>query len=62
MMKTTTLGTAALAVLLTLAAAGCGVQKVVALPLRVTGAALSVVPVVGDAAHGALDATADVVD
>ena len=56
------LGTIAFVVLLALAAAGCGVQKVVALPLRVTGAAVSVVPVVGDAAHGALDATADVID
>ncbi len=48
--------------ILVMLASGCGLQKVAALPFRVTGAVVSVVPVVGDAAHGVFEATADVID
>ena len=41
---------------------GCFATKIIAVPLRVVGAAASVVPVVGDATHNVLDAAADVVD
>ena len=41
---------------------GCFATKVISVPLRVVGAAASVVPVVGDATHGVLDAAADAVD
>jgi hypothetical protein len=41
---------------------GCLLTKVVSVPMRVVGAAVSIVPVAGDAAHGAIDRAADVVD
>jgi len=36
--------------------------KVVAVPMRVTGAVVSVIPVVGDPVHDAIDAAADAID
>jgi len=45
-----------------LGASGCFASKIVSVPLRVVGAATSIVPVVGDATHGVLDTTADAVD
>jgi len=41
---------------------GCAVTKVAAVPMRVSGAALSVVPVVGNTAHTMIDTTADIID
>jgi len=41
---------------------GCAVTKVVTVPLRVSGAVISVVPVVGNTADGVLDTTADIID
>jgi hypothetical protein len=41
---------------------GCAVTKVVAVPLRVSGAVISVVPVVGNTADAVLDTTADIID
>jgi hypothetical protein len=45
-----------------LGATGCFATKIVTVPLRVVGAATSVVPVVGDATHDVLDGTANAVD
>jgi hypothetical protein len=41
---------------------GCAVTKVAAVPLRVSGAVISVVPVVGNTADNVLDTTADIID
>ena len=41
---------------------GCFATKIVSVPLRVVGAATSVVPVVGNATHNVLDTAADAVD
>lgn len=41
---------------------GCLARKAIALPLRVTGAAVSVVPVVGGATHAVMDGAAEAVD
>lgn len=41
---------------------GCAVTKVAAVPLRVSGAVISVVPVVGNTADSVLDTTADIID
>ncbi len=43
-------------------AAGCMIGKAVAVPLRVTGAVVSVVPVFGGPVHAVLDGSAEVVD
>lgn len=48
-----------LAVAVSASLAGCGV---VAAPVRVTSAAVKVVPVAGDVVAAPLDATADVID
>lgn len=45
-----------------LGASGCFASKIVTVPLRVVGAATSVVPVVGDATHDVLDGAANAVD
>ena len=47
---------------LALGLSGCFLTKVVTVPLRVAGAAASVIPVVGDAVDGTLDVAADAVD
>ena len=44
------------------AATGCFVTKVVSVPMRVTGAVVSIVPSVGNTAHDAIDQAADSVD
>lgn len=41
---------------------GCLATKVVSVPMRVGGAVVSVVPVVGNTAHDAIDTAADAVD
>jgi hypothetical protein len=41
---------------------GCALTKVVTVPLRVGGAVISVVPVVGNTADTVIDGTADVID
>ena len=40
----------------------CVFTKVVTVPMRVTGAVLSVVPIVGDGANSVLETSADVID
>jgi len=40
----------------------CMLTKVVAVPMRVTGAVVSVIPVVGDPMHDAIDVAADAID
>jgi hypothetical protein len=41
---------------------GCAVTKVATVPLRVSGAVISVVPVVGNTADTVIDTTADIID
>lgn len=41
---------------------GCLFTRLVTVPMRVTGAVLTIVPVAGDAAHGAIDKAAKGVD
>ena len=41
---------------------GCVFTKVVTVPLRVTGAVVSVIPVVGDGVNNVLDTSADIID
>jgi hypothetical protein len=41
---------------------GCAVTKIATVPLRVSGAVISVVPVVGNTADKVIDATADIID
>ena len=41
---------------------GCVFTKVVTVPMRVTGAVVSVIPVVGDGVNNVLDTSADIID
>jgi hypothetical protein len=41
---------------------GCLLTKVVSVPMRVVGAAVSIIPVAGNVAHEAIDKAAEVVD
>ena len=41
---------------------GCLLTKIVTVPMRVTGAVISIIPVAGDAAHDVIDGSADAVD
>jgi hypothetical protein len=41
---------------------GCVITKLVSVPLRVGGAAVSVVPWAGDKMHDAIDTAADTID
>ena len=41
---------------------GCVITKVVTVPLRVGGGIISVVPLVGDKMHDAIDTVADEID
>lgn len=50
----------ALAVLLLLS--GCILTKVVTVPMRVGGAVISIIPVAGNAAHDAIDESAEIID
>ena len=52
-----------LAILVLVAGAtGCFATKLVSVPMRVTGAVISVIPVAGNTAHDAIDSAADIVD
>jgi hypothetical protein len=51
-----------LLLLLLFGLSGCFLTKVVTVPMRVGGAVTSIVPVVGNTAHGAIDKAADAVD
>jgi len=48
--------------LIVLYLSGCVFTKVVTVPIRVTGAVVSVIPVVGDGVNSILGASADVID
>jgi hypothetical protein len=48
--------------LATLLLNGCVLTKLVSVPMRVAGAAVSIVPVAGNAVHDAIDGAADGVD
>ena len=48
--------------LLILFLSSCVFTKVVTVPMRVTGAVVSVIPVVGDGVNSALGASADLID
>lgn len=41
---------------------GCVLTKIITVPMRVTGAAISIVPVAGNPAHDAIDDAAKTVD
>jgi len=41
---------------------GCVLTKLVSVPMRLGGAVISIVPVVGNTAHDAIDKAAEVVD
>lgn len=41
---------------------GCVLTKLVSVPMRVTGAVLSIIPVVGNTAHDGIDEAAEIVD
>ena len=41
---------------------GCYATKIVSVPMRIVGAVASVVPVVGNTTHDAIDQAADTVD
>lgn len=41
---------------------GCVLTKVASVPMRLGGAVVSIVPVVGNSAHDAIDTAADTVD
>lgn len=49
-------------VLISLYLSGCVLTKIVTVPIRVTGAVISVIPVVGDGIDEVLDQSADVID
>ena len=51
-----------LCTLLVLGPLGCFATKMVSVPMRMAGALVSVVPVVGNTAHDAVDEAADLVD
>jgi len=48
--------------LISLYLSGCVLTKVVTVPMRVTGAVISVIPVIGDGVDSVLGASADVID
>jgi hypothetical protein len=55
--------TAIIAILLTVSLLpGCVLTKAATVPMRVVGAAVSVVPVAGDAAHEIIDTAAEIID
>jgi len=41
---------------------GCVLTKIVTVPMRVTGAAISIIPVAGNTADEAIDKVADTID
>ena len=48
--------------LIALHLSSCVFTKVITVPIRVTGAVISVIPVVGDGVNSVLGASADVID
>ena len=48
--------------LISLYLSGCVLTKVVTVPMRVTGAVISVIPVVGDGIDEILEQSADIID
>jgi len=48
--------------LLLLMTTGCLLTKAVTVPMRVTGAAVSIIPTVGNTADAAIDRAADTID
>ena len=48
--------------LISLYLSGCVLTKVVTVPMRVTGAVISVIPVVGDGINEVLSQSADIID
>ena len=54
--------TGMLLLLLSLGLCGCYATKLVSVPMRITGAIVSALPVVGNSAHDAIDEAAEVVD
>lgn len=53
---------ATMMILLALLLQGCVFTKLVTVPMRVGGAVVSIVPVVGNTAHDGIDSAADIVD
>ena len=51
-----------LLILIILYLSGCVLTKVVTVPIRVTGAVVSVIPILGDSVDAVLGASADVID
>lgn len=51
-----------LLVLMALALSGCFLTKVVTVPMRIVGAVVSVVPVIGNAMDESIETVADAVD
>jgi hypothetical protein len=49
-------------VVLALLLQGCVLTKLVSVPMRLTGAVLSIIPVVGNTAHDGIDEAAEIVD
>ncbi|MBC2695431.1 MAG: hypothetical protein HF982_09195 [Desulfobacteraceae bacterium] len=41
---------------------GCFLTKIITVPTRVVGAVVSIIPVVGNTAHDAIDEVADIID
>lgn len=48
--------------LLTVTLSGCFLTKIVTVPMRIVGAVVSIVPVLGNTADTAIDTAADVID
>lgn len=52
----------ALSFLATTLLSGCLLTKIVTVPMRIAGAVVSIIPVVGNSAHEAVDEAAEMVD
>ena len=61
-MNTNILKKLALLIILTVTLSGCILTKLVSVPMRIVGAVVSIVPVVGNTADAAIDTAADIVD
>ena len=61
-MKTTPVAKFVIAALLATHLSGCFLTKIVSVPMRLGGAVISIVPVVGNTANDAIDGAAEVVD
>lgn len=53
---------AGILIVLALGMNGCVLTRLVTMPMRVVGAATTIIPVAGDISHEAIDDAADVVD